>query len=394
MRLLCLASTLAVACSPAARPARLEGSPPAPVALGDAAVPDAPPPTIAIGAYLPMTGASGVFGNSVHQGIDLAFKERNATGGIHGRPLDLRTLDTMGTPEAAADAALRLIKRDDVVALLGEFSSGLSMAGGAVAQHAGVPMISPSATSSQVNAIGDRVFRVYPSDVAQASAIARFAFQQGTKRRIAVLADLSTPYARTLTDAFVAELAHQGQATVTVFTYAARDTSHARQLAAIQKAKADVLFLPGYYSDVAAIAVEARALGVTATFLGTDGWESARLIELGGAAVEGARFSTGLALDDPRPETARFVAAYRATYGADPDTLAATGYDAALLLLDALDRSASTDGADLAAAIASVRGLTGAGGTITIGADREPARPFTIVTVRGGEFHYLATIAP
>ncbi len=398
MRLLCLASTLVVACSPAARPARLEGSAPVAAvpdaALPDAAVTDAAPPTIAIGAYLPMTGASGPFGNSVRQGVELAVNERNAGGGIHGLPLDLHTLDTMGTPRMAAEAALRLIERDHVVALLGEVGSGASLAGGVVAQHDRVPMISPAATDPSVTALGDMVFRIYPSDAAQGTAMARFALDQRAIRRIAVLADPSVPHSRRNADAFVAELKVHGRAPVWIGTYASSDAEFKRQLAAIKRARADAVFLPGFYPDTARIMVAARALGITANFLGTDGWDSAHLIELGGAAVEGARFSTGLALDDPRPETARFVAAYRAAYGADPDGLAVTGYDAALLLLDALDRSASTDGADLAPAIASVHGLTGAGGPIAIGADREPARPFTIVTVRGGEFHYLATITP
>ncbi len=128
--------------------------------------------------------------------------------------------------------------------------------------------------------------------------------------------------------------------------------------------------------------------------LGGDGWDSAKLAEIGGDAIEGSYYSNHYSLEETRPEVQNFVTKYKAKYGAIPDGLAALGYDAALVLFDAMDRAPSLDGKDLADAIAATKNFPGVTGKITIDANRNAEKSAVIVQIKDGKPHYVATIAP
>ena len=152
--------------------------------------------------------------------------------------------------------------------------------------------------------------------------------------------------------------------------------------------------VPGYYTDAGLIARQARALGLSATLLGADGWDSPKLVEIGGEAVEGAYLSNHYSVDDPSPAVRKFVDAYKAQYGAEPDSIAALTYDATRLLADAIARAGSTEGKRIRDALASTKDFAGVTGTITMDADRNPVKPAVILKVEGGRFRFAAAIAP
>src|SRR5262249_3519811 len=154
-----------------------------------------------------------------------------------------------------------------------------------------------------------------------------------------------------LKDDFVAELGRVGGTLVAEQAYSGGDHDFSAQLTTIRAAHPDALFIPGYYTEGAAIAVQARALGLEAPLVGADGWSSPQLVALGGAAIEGATYSDHYANDEQRPEVAAFVTKFQAEYGQPPaDVLAALGYDATRLLFDAMTRADSLSGDALARA--------------------------------------------
>ena len=368
------------------------GSKPASGAPASAAAPQTG--TILIGEYGSMTGSEATFGQSTHNGIVLAVEEVNAAGGIGGRKIELKNYDTQGKSQEAGTVVTRLITEDKVVAVLGEVASSLSLAGGRVAQQFGVPMITPSSTNPQVTQIGDMVFRVCFIDPYQGYVIAKFASENLKHTKVAVLYDQAQAYSKGLKDDFRKAFEAVGGQIVTEQAYSGGDQDFSAQLGNIKAAAPEAIFVPGYYTDVGNIALQARKLGLTATLLGGDGWDSPKLAEIGGAAIENSYFSNHYSHEEQRPEVQGFVQKYQAKYNAVPDGLAAMGYDAARLLFDAMKRAPSLGGKDLAAAIAQTRDFPGVTGKITIDADRNARKPAVVLQVKGGKYAFAASIQP
>ena len=361
-----------------------------------AATSAAPPATgnILVGEYGSMTGSEATFGQSTHNGIMLAVEEFNAAGGLNGRQVELKSYDTQGKSQEAGTVVTRLITEDKVVAVLGEVASSLSLAGGRVAQQFGVPMISPSSTNPQVTQIGDMVFRVCFIDPYQGYVVAKFASENLKRTKVAVLYDQGQAYSKGLKDDFRKAFEALGGQIVTEQAYTGGDQDFSAQLGNIKAASPEAIFVPGYYTDVGNIALQARKLGITATLLGGDGWDSPKLTEIGGAAIEDSYFSNHYSHEEQRAEVQSFVQKFQAKYGVVPDGLAAMGYDAARLLFDAMKRSPSLGGKDLAAAIAQTKGFAGVTGSITIDAERNARKPAVVLQVKGGKYAFAASIQP
>jgi ABC-type branched-subunit amino acid transport system substrate-binding protein len=177
--------------------------------------------------------------------------------------------------------------------------------------------------------------------------------------------------------------------------YTSGDADFGSQLTSIRDFAPDVIFIPGYYTEAGNIAIQARKLGITAPLIGGDGWDSSQLAVIGKDAIEGAYYSNHYSHQESRPAVKKFVDAYKAAHnGETPDGLAALGYDAAGLLFDAMKRSPSLGGKDLAKAIADTKGYAGVTGDITMDANRDAVKPAVIVKMQGGEPVYVKKIYP
>jgi branched-chain amino acid transport system substrate-binding protein len=350
--------------------------------------------TILIGHFGSMTGSEATFGQSTDNGIRLAIKEVNAAGGVKGKQVTLKTYDDQGKSQEAGTAVTRLITDDKVVAVLGEVASSLSLAGGRVAQQYGVPMISPSSTNPTVTQIGDMVFRVCFLDPFQGWVAAKFARESLKAQKAAILYDQGQAYSKGLMDAFNKAFREMGGTITTVQAYSGGDQDFSAQLTTIRQTNPDVIFVPGYYTDAGNVAIQVRKLGLTAPMLGGDGWDSVKLAEIGGSAIEGSYFTNHYSHQNPAPEVQNFVTTYKTAYGQIPDGLAALGYDAARLLFDAMNRSASLDGKALAAAIAATKDFPGVTGKITIDAERNAQKAAVVLEVKNGSPSYVTTIEP
>jgi branched-chain amino acid transport system substrate-binding protein len=349
---------------------------------------------ILVGHYASMTGSEATFGISTDNGIKLAIDEINAGGGINGRPLKLITYDDQGKAQEAATVVTRLITQDKVVAIIGEVASSRSIAGGQIAQKNGVPMITPSSTNPSVTEIGPMISRVCYTDDLQGQACARFAATNLKAKAVAILFNRQQAYSKGLADEFKKAFAKGGGKITTEQSYGDGDADFSAQIGAIRDSKAEAIFIPGYYTDAANIAIQVRKANVTIPLIGGDGWDSAELAKIGGQAVEGSYFCNHYAPDQGSPEVNDFVAKYKTAHKDTPDALAALGYDAGKLLADALKRAKSTGGKDLAAAINATKGFKGVTGVITIDEERNAKKPLVIVQVKGGLPSFVATIDP
>jgi branched-chain amino acid transport system substrate-binding protein len=354
--------------------------------------------TILLGEVGSLTGSEATFGDSTRKGIDLAVKDVNDQGGVKGKKLAVKVYDNQGKPEEAATAATRLIAQDKVAMLLGEVASSRSLAMAPIAETNQVPMISPSSTNPRVTKDGGKVrrfvFRVCFIDPFQGTVMAKFARETLKVTRVAILRDVGNDYSMGLADYFQAKFKEMGGVIVDDQSYKAGDQDFKAQLTALRGKQPEAIYVPGYYTDVALIARQSRELNMKQPLMGGDGWDSAKLYEIGGAALDGSYFSNHYSVEDPSPRIQDFVKRYKETYGVVPDALAALGYDAGRIAADAMTRANDLSGPAIADALAATRGFEGVTGTITIDADHNAVKPAVVLRIQGSKPHYVTTIAP
>lgn len=358
--------------------------------------PDAKPSddVILLGEVGSLTGSEAAFGISTRDGIAMAIDEANEAGGVKGKKLAVRVYDDQSKPEEAASAVTRLITQDKVLVILGEVASSNSLAMAPKAQEAKIPMISPSSTNPKVTEVGDYIFRVCFIDPFQGYVMARYAHDELKFKDVAILTDKKSAYSEGLTDVFKRKFAEMGGKIAVVESYAKGDTDFRAQLTNIKKLKPQGLYIPGYYQDVANIAEQSKELGLKVTMMGGDGWDSAKLFELGGSAVDGSYVSNHYSADDPSPRVQEFIKKFQARYKTTPDSLAALGYDAARVAIDAMKRATELTGPSIREQIAITKDFPGVAGTITLDENRNPVKPAVVLKVEAGKFKFVSTVAP
>jgi branched-chain amino acid transport system substrate-binding protein len=354
-----------------------------------------PRDTIRIGEFASLTGKEATFGQSSHEGTLLAIEEINAAGGVLGKPLELLTEDTQSKPGEPATVVNKLISRDGVVGILGEVASSRSLEAAPICQQNRIPMISPSSTNPKVTEVGDYIFRVCFIDPFQGTVMANFATRSLKATKVAVFTDVKSDYSKGLAKYFKEQFLKNGGQIVAELDFNGGDKDFKAQLTAIKAANPDGVFVPGYYTDAALIAIQARQLGLNVPLFGGDGWESEKLTEIGKEAVEGHYFSTHYHPEVGSDLSRRFVENYRKRWnGKNPDALAACGYDSALVLADAIKRAGGTEGPKVRAALAATKDFKAVTGTITLNAQRDASKAAVILQIKGGQFKYLETVEP
>ena len=352
---------------------------------------------IKVGEFASLSGKEATFGISSHEGTLLAIEDLNAAGGVLGRKLQLITEDDLSKAGEPATVVNKLIARDNVVAVLGEVASSRSLEAAPICQQNQIPMISPSSTNPKVTETGDYIFRVCFIDPFQGTVMATFAHNTLKARKVAVFTDVKSDYSKGLAKYFIESFKKMGGDVPdnAQLDFNGGDKDFKAQLTAIQAANPDAVFIPGYYTDVALICIQAKQLGITVPLLGGDGWESSDLVTIGQDAVEGNYFSTHYSPNMATTNSQRFVSEYQKRFdGKTPDAMAALGYDSALILADAIKRAGTTDGEKLKDAIAATKGYHGVTGVITLDAQRNASKPAVILGIGGGGFHFVEAVAP
>jgi branched-chain amino acid transport system substrate-binding protein len=350
---------------------------------------------IKVGEFACLTGKDATFGQSQHKGIQLALEELNAAGGILGHPIELITDDNQSKPGESATIAKKLISRDKVIAVLGEVTSGRSLEVAPLAQGAKIPMIATGATNPAVTQKGNYIFRVCFIDDFQGTVMAKFALTELKAKKVATLTSVSSAYSVGLAKFFKETFTAAGGTVVAEQKFNEGDKDFRAQLTAIKAAEVDAVFVPGYYTEAALIARQARNLGLTVPLFGGDGWESEKLLELGGNALDGCFYSTHFTPENKAPAVVEFVKKFKTRWDNEtPDAYAALGYDALYILVDAIKRAGGTDSAKLREAIAATKNFSGASGVTTIDKDRNASKPATIIALKEGKAKFFKTVAP
>jgi branched-chain amino acid transport system substrate-binding protein len=226
-------------------------------------------------------------------------------------------------------------------------------------------------------------------------AMARFASQTLGAKKAAILFDFNSPYGRGLTDFFEFGFAKRGGRIVTKQSYMQGDVDFRGQLSTIQASEPDVIYIPGYYNDVAIIAKQARTIGLKQPLLGGDGWDAPELWPLAGDALNVSYISTHYSVDDPSPAIQTFVQEYKQRYqNLVPDAHAALAYDATRVLANAIERAGSTEGSKIRSALAETRDFQGVTGVIRFDTDRNAVKPAVVMKLEDARYIYQETLQP
>lgn len=345
---------------------------------------------IKIGVLEPMTGANAAGGELEVEGIKLANKLYPE---VLGKKVELVIVDNKSDKVESASAASRLVESEKVAAIIGSWGSSLSMAAGDIVKNAQVPAVAASATNPLVTANNDYYFRVCFIDPFQGKVMANYAFSKLNAKKVAIVQEVSNDYsiglAKFFTDAFK-ELTGDENAIIAVANYNTGDQDFTAQLTNIKAKNPDVIFAPGNFTESALLIKQARQLGITAPFIGGDTWETPEFVEIGGTAVEGAVFSTFFTSEKPiTPESEKFLAEYKTAFpGKEPAAVTALGYDAYILILDAIKKVGSADSVKIQAELAKTKDFPGAAGIITLDQDRNAVKSAVIKQIREGKFAY------
>lgn len=357
--------------------------------------------TIKVGANLEMTGGSASYGISSKNAIELAFKEINEKGGINGKQLELVVADNKSEAAEATNAMQKLVSQDNVVAVIGPNLSSSVIAASAINNSAKVLDIAPMATNPYVTvdqASGktkDFNYRTCFIDPFQGTVMAKFATAELGVGNAAILIDNSSDYAKGLAQFFKENFVKEGGAVTAEESYLQKDTDFKATLTKIKATNPNFLYVPGYYQEVGLIVKQARELGMNMPIAGGDGWDSAKMPEIAGAAaLNNTYFSSLYSPEDSSDINKNFVAAYEKAYGQKPDVFAALSYDSALLVAEAIKNAGSTEPAKISEAMAKINGFSGVSGSVTFDDKHNPVKSAVILEYKDGAQSLKTKINP
>ncbi len=331
----------------------------------------------------PMTGQYANYGTSHKQGAEIAVAELNAAGGVNGGQASFAIGDDLGDAKQAVLVAQQFIDDKDIVFVDGHQFSGATIAAAAKYEVAGLPMISPSATNPDITALGKFIWRICMTDAVQGKGLADYTVNDLKLKNVAIMYD-DSDYGRGLADAYEAEIKAVGGTVAGKEQYTAGDSEFKAQLTKIKAGNPELIFLSGYYPEGSKIVAQAKELGITAQFLGSDGYASDELAKLGGAAVEGMLVSTFFDYSKADDAVQKFVTAFKAKFGINPDWFAANSYDVVMLAAQAAKNAGKNDRTAINDAITKLAEYKGISGAIKFDANGDVIKPLSIVMVKDG----------
>jgi branched-chain amino acid transport system substrate-binding protein len=346
-----------------------------------------PSNTVKIGAFLSLTGATSAYGISAANAIKLATEETNRNGGIDGKQVELEIEDDQSNTQDVPGIVEHLIKEHKVHALIAEPVSTRALMAAPIAQQNRTVMISSASVKPELTTQGDYIFRACFISSTEGEAIAKFAVDRLKAKKVAIILDDKNDYAVVLAGFFADSFKKFGGQIVSEQKYEASATDLTSQMKTVKASAPDVIFAPGFYTTAPLVAREVKKSDIKATLIGSDGWDSPKLMDGGSEPFEGVYFANHFWAGSDDPLARKFVADYHAKYGVDPDAGAATAYDAARMLFDAFKRAQSTDSAAVRNALAQTKDFPGVTGKITLDPNRNAQVPVYMLRIeKGGKF--------
>ena len=361
--------------------------------------------TVHVGLIAELSGDLPAVGASSRTAAELAVRQINEAGGLaiggSNYRVELAIEDNASKADQSASAAQKLASDPSIVAIVGPNASLGAIPAAEISESSKIVMITPWSTNpkttldARTGAPKKYVFRACFTDPFEGRVLARFALDTLHAHRAAILYDRSSEAPKSQSELFQTIFTEAGGTVVASETYTTGDKDFSAQLTKINQSTPDVVFLPAYYNDVPLVVQQAKRLGMSAPFLGSDAWSSPDLIKLSDNAVEGFYFCNHYAPDVATPEATRFIKAYSEAYGRAPDDVAALTYDAFGLLFEALKGAGRVDRQAVRDALAKIPDYTGVTGTMKFPeGSGDPIKSAVMLQIRGGKFVWVTNANP
>jgi len=363
--------------------------------------------TIKIGFNIELTGDIPKVGEASKFAAELLKAEINGKGGLQvgakKYQLDFVYEDNEAKAESAVTAMLKLIEKDQVLAVVGPNSSKQAIPAGQVADDNKTVMVSPWSTNPDTTKDRPWVYRAAFLDPFQGPVAVNFAVEQFKAKSAAVIYDLSNDYSKGLAEIFRDEFEKKlGKGSVKAFeSHGTKDQDFSAQLTKIIAAKPDFIFVPNNYNQVALIVKQAHQLGWKKPFMGSDAWGSAELMTLCGDDCKGLFFSTHYAAAGAKGATKEFIDRYKAKYGYIPDDVAALTWDATRIVLQAIQEAGTLTGklqqdrGAIRTAMDGIKSFAGITGDMKFDAQGDPIKCAVVVKISDkGEFEFAKSVCP
>jgi branched-chain amino acid transport system substrate-binding protein len=356
-----------------------------------------PSPTVRVAILTPMTGELATFGETVRNGITLAFDEGNDRGGVNGQRIEWVLEDTRCDPAEARRAAERAILEQGIRFIVGGVCSEAAIPIANVADEQGALFVAATATHPLVTVDGSGttrplIFRASYAYPYQGRAAARFALNELNARRAAVLTNPSDDFVRSLGDEFTAAFIAGGGQIVATPTYSlgGQDADFGAIIADLAKAEPEVLYVPDAYPVANRVGRQVQAQAFDVTLIGSDVWDSGALDM---EALDGAYFTLQYSRETPNPLAKAWAERYLSAFALEPDALAALGYDAASLLASAAESADSLAPEDIAHQLERME-FEGVTGRWRFDTQHNPVKPVVVVRVQEGRVVFHTIVQP
>ena len=336
-----------------------------------------------IGVISYITGPGAAYGEAITNGFKLARDEINAKGEVK---IDLVIEDSAGKQEQAVAAAQKLINSEQVVAILGPTLSTEMNAAGPEANASGVPIMGTSTTAAGITQIGKYVFRnSLPESLAIPASVKKAVAKYNIKS-VAILYGNDDVFTKSAFDTMKKVATDMGLKITTIEEFQKGQADYKAQLTKIKATKPDAILCSALYNEGAVILSQARKMGINVPFVGGNGFNSPKVIEIAKEAAEGLIVATPWFGDKPDPKVKGFVQKYEKAYGKKPDQFAAQAYDALYIMAEALKKAGKADRDKLRDALAGTRNFNGVLGKFSFDAERDVLMEPIVLIIKDGKF--------
>jgi branched-chain amino acid transport system substrate-binding protein len=336
-----------------------------------------------IGVISIITGPGAGYGEAITNGFKLARDELNAKGEVK---IELILEDSSGKQEQALAAAQKLINSQQVVALLGPTLSTEMKVVGPEANANGVPIMGTSTTAVGITQIGKYVFRNSLPEALAIPASVKKAVAKYHIKQVALLYGNDDVFTKSGFDTMKKVATDLGLKITTIEEFQKGQADYKAQLTKIKATKPDAVFCSALYEEGGVIMSQARKMGIMVPFVGGNGFNSPKVIEIAKEAAEGLIVATPWFGDKPDPKVKAFVQKYEKTYGKKPDQFAAQAYDALYIMAEGLKKAGKADRDKLRDAMAGIRNFNGVLGKFSFDAERDVVMEPNVLVVKDGKF--------
>jgi branched-chain amino acid transport system substrate-binding protein len=339
---------------------------------------------IKIGVFGPMTGDAAAYGQSLREGVEIAAKEQNAAGGVLGQKIEIIYADDAGKPGQAADVAMRLATKDQVLVMVGSISSPASLAASLVAAQTETPQIVIAATSQSITTQGNPwVFRAILPDTGFAASLAEFMVKKFPDKKKYAFIYVNDDMGKSGFEKFNTKAQSLGMTLVAEEQYSRGDRDFTSQLSRIRAANPDFIAEWSRYAEQALISKQRKQMGLNILHVAGDG--TPKFIELAGDAAEGVYYPTDFSIPTAKTTVGKdLVKKVKETYSRDADYIHAQAYDAINATVLAIKAAGALDKTKIRNALKKIE-FTGTRGTFKFDYKGDPTHAAGMILVKGGK---------